>query len=207
MEKPADFDTTVFLNCPADERYTPLLRAIVFTVLICDFTPRSALQELDGGTVRLDKIRRLIACSRLGIHDISRTEVDKRSGLPRFNMPFELGLDLGARAFGAEHLTSKQVLILDSEQYRFQQFLSDIAGQDIAAHKGHPELAIEKVRAWLSSLGTAGHPLPGPTHILQRYRGFQSELPETCHTVRLEPDMLDLNDFINLASNWLNANA
>jgi len=203
METPANFDTTVFLNCPADDDYGPLLHAITFTILACQFTPRSALQEYDGGTVRLDKIRRLIACSRLGIHDISRTEADGLSGLPRFNMPFELGLDLGARAFGSGQLVNKKMLILDSERYRFQQFISDIAGQDIAAHNGCPEQAIKQVRTWLNSLNDAAQPLHGAAYIQQQYRAFQSGLPEACRTANLELPTLDLNDFINLASRWL----
>ena len=42
----------------------------------------------------------IIKASRFGIHDVSRTESDKASALPRFNMPLELGFFLGARAFG-----------------------------------------------------------------------------------------------------------
>jgi len=206
MNKPAGFDTTVFVNCPADEHYQPLLRAIVFTLLLCDFTPRSALQEFDGSTVRLEKIKQLIASSRFGIHDISKTELDSHSGLPRFNMPFELGLDLGAKAFGIEHLASKQMLILDSEPYRFQRFLSDIAGQDIAAHNGCPEQAVEQVRTWLNSINHTRQPLLGAVYILDRYRRFQTRLPKICRRASLTLEMLDLNDFIKLASNWLQAN-
>ncbi|WP_288824852.1 hypothetical protein [uncultured Paraburkholderia sp.] len=108
MAKPADFETNVFINCPFDKTYTPILEAIVFTVLACGYTPRSALQERDAADIRLEKIKRLINASQFGIHDISRTEPDVGSGLPRFNMPFELGLDIGARHYGAKHLKEKK---------------------------------------------------------------------------------------------------
>ena len=65
-----------------------------------------AIQEIgDRATVvagtgsnetRIDKIARIIRESRLSVHDISRVELDAASDLPRFNMPFECGLAMGA---------------------------------------------------------------------------------------------------------------
>ena len=77
-----------------------------------------------------------------------RTE-DKNSGLPRFNMPLELGIFLGAKKFGIEEQKRKKCLILDTKPYRYQQFISDIAGQDIQAHNDAPELTVKVVRDWL----------------------------------------------------------
>ena len=51
----------------------------------------------------------MIADCRYGIHDISRTELDRDSGLPRFNMPLELGIFLGAKRFGAEEQKRKKM--------------------------------------------------------------------------------------------------
>ena len=73
--------------------------------------------------------------SPYGVHDISKTEPDE-SGLPRFNMPLELGPFLGAKRFGGTDQGSKKALVLDREPYRYQTFISDIAGQDIHAHGG-----------------------------------------------------------------------
>jgi len=151
MAKPAQYDTNVFINCPFDETYVPILESIVFTVIACGFTPCSALQERDAGAIRLEKIKRLIGSSRLGIHDISRTDVDVDSGLPRFNMPFELGIDIAACYFGKGHLTNKKILIFDKDKYRYQKFISDIAGQDISAHNDSYTEAIAKIRPWLNS--------------------------------------------------------
>ncbi len=49
--------------------------------------------------------------------------------LPRFNMPLELGIFLGAKRFGSQKQKQKNGLILDREKYRYQSFCSDIAGQ------------------------------------------------------------------------------
>ncbi|KQV44681.1 hypothetical protein [Duganella sp. Root336D2] len=95
-----NYNDNVFINCPFDEEFKPLQNAMVFAIFDCGFVPRCALEENDGADIRLDKIKRLIQSSRYGVHDISRTELDPANSLPRFNMPLELGLFLGARQYG-----------------------------------------------------------------------------------------------------------
>ena len=112
---------------------------MVFAVHDCGFIARCALEEEDASQVRIDKIYSIIADCRYGIHDISRIELDDASGFPRFNMPLELGIFLGAKKFGVEEQKKKKCLVLDREPYRYQQFISDIAGQDIQAHNNTPE--------------------------------------------------------------------
>jgi len=117
----------VFINCPFSVDYKDKFEAIVFTVVRSGFTARCARESDDGGEVRYAKIARIIKDCRYGIHDISKTEPDPLSGLPRFNMPFELGLFLGAKTFGAAAGRAKKALILDRDPFRYQAFLSDIA--------------------------------------------------------------------------------
>jgi hypothetical protein len=127
---PAGYPTNVFINCPFDAEFEPLFHAIVFAVIQCGYTVRCALETDDTGATRIDRIYRLIEECRFGIHDISRIEHDAINNLPRFNMPFELGLFLGARRFGgARPQRDKQCLVLEAERYRYQKYLSDIAGQ------------------------------------------------------------------------------
>jgi len=57
------------------------------------------------------------------------------NGSARFNMPLELGIDIGCRAFGAGQ-SDKSFLIFDRDRFRFQSYVSDIAGQDIANPMG-----------------------------------------------------------------------
>ncbi len=52
---------SVFINCPFDDGFRPILRAVAFTV------------------------------------------ISSAAGVPRFNVPMELGLHLGARLFGLTH--------------------------------------------------------------------------------------------------------
>jgi hypothetical protein len=121
---------------------------MVFAVQDAGFYPRSALEYDDAAQNRLEKILSLIEECRFGIHDLSRTE-PSREGLPRFNMPLELGLFLGCKRFGGEPHSRKACLVLDRERYRFQRFISDIAGQDIHAHGGDPRKAVREVSGWL----------------------------------------------------------
>src|SRR6187200_1322487 len=113
----------VFINCPFDERFQPLFRAIVFVVKACGFSPRCALEEDNATEVRVEKIMRIIGDCELGIHDISRTQCSGSPRLPRFNMPFELGLFLGAAKFGSAAQKKKSTLIFDVEKFRYRKFL------------------------------------------------------------------------------------
>lgn len=192
----------VFINCPFDDRYKPIFEALVFAVIECGFEPRSALELVDGTEVRLDKICRIIASCRYAIHDISRTELDGVNHLPRFNMPFELGLFLGASRFGREAQRSKRCLILDREPHRYQKFISDIAGQDIFAHGERPDLAIRCVRDWLSTVSMERH-LAGAAHIVERYQQFSSDAPKLAKELRLRRDEATFRDFRNLVVIWL----
>mgnify|MGYP006145882417 CR=1 FL=1 len=139
----------VFINCPFDGEYRPMFEAIVFAVHDCGFVARCALEIEDGSQVRIEKVQGLIGLCGLGIHDISRTELDSTWQLPRFNMPLELGLFLGAKRYGTGHQRKKLCLILDREPHRYQKYCSDIAGQDIKSHGGDPAAAVRIARDWL----------------------------------------------------------
>jgi len=193
---------SVFINCPFDARYKPLLDAIVFTVHDCGFVARSALEISDSSTPRIEKIIDLIGRCRFSIHDLSRTELDRKTHLPRFNMPFELGVFLGAQKLGTSEQRSKQCLILDRDKYRYQKFMSDIAGQDILAHGNHPTQAVKAVRNWLSDQRPE-QTIPGPTAIRHRYQRFENLLPVYCEAVRQEVEELTFNDYTRLVAKWL----
>lgn len=201
---PKVFDTDVFINCPFDNDYQPLFHALFFAVVACGFRVRCALEVDDGTQVRIDKIFNVIRESPFGIHDISRTELNP-NGLPRFNMPLELGLFLGAKQFGAAGQKKKRCLILDRDRFRYQEFISDIAGQDIQAHENNPETLIAVVRNWLRSL-SPGHPLPGGAAIHQRYILFLRELPDICHAIQLDPNKVTYADYADIVTVWLRKN-
>jgi hypothetical protein len=192
---------SVFINCPFDNQYWPIFEAVVFTVVACGFTPRCALQELDSGTVRLTKIQRIIRGCRFGIHDLSRVELAAANSLPRFNMPFELGLDIAAKAFGVGPVRRKQFLILDSAPYRYQQFISDISGQDIRCHDGSPDRAIDIVRNWLRD--ASRRRLLGPVAIKRQFAQFVQWLPENCERNRFDRTDLLFIEYVEMARQWI----
>ena len=70
----------------------------------------------------------------------------KNGDLPRFNLPFELGLDLGCRTYGKGRMVTKKCLILDKERFRYMRVISDISGNDIRAHNGKDKDLIREVR-------------------------------------------------------------
>lgn len=198
----SDYSSSVFINCPFDRAFEPTRNAIVFAIYDCGFIPRCALEENNAGNIRFDKIQRIIAECKFGVHDISRTELDEVNQLPRFNMPLELGVFLGARRYGTKEQKNKNCLILDREQYRYQKYISDIAGQDIRAHNDNPETAIGLIRDWLNA-ASERKTIPGGRDITRRYLEFLRDLPEICRNARLEADEITYNDFSAFATNWL----
>ena len=204
--KASGYNNNVFLNCPFDSDYNRLFDAMVFAVYDCGFIARCALEEEDASQVRIDKIYDIIADCRYGIHDISRTELDKNSGLPRFNMPLELGVFLGAKKFGIKEQKKKNCLILDKEQYRYQQFISDIAGQDVLAHNNNPKKIITVVRNWLRT-ASKRRTIPSGSIIGERYQEFMEDLPQLAQAFQLEVEELIFNDYTSILTEWLKTQA
>jgi hypothetical protein len=197
--------THVFVNCPFDAAYKPIFDAIIFAIRDLAFVARCAKEVDDSSEVRLAKIERIIDQCRFGIHDISNVELDAATGLPRFNMPFELGMFLGCKRFGGGSHRGKACLILETEQYRYQKYLSDIAGQDIHPHAGDPKMAIIAVRNWLSS-ASKRKGLPGGVKIVERYTRFQADLPALCARLHRQPDTLTFADLSEGINEWLQDN-
>lgn len=202
MRVAADYNDNVFINCPFDNEFLPIFHAKVFAIFDCGFRARCALEEEDGGEVRIEKISRIINACRYGIHDISRTELCRTTNLPRFNMPLELGMFLGARKYGDPHQKKKSCLITDTENYRFQIFISDIAGQDIRSHESNPENAIRIVRDWLRN-ASKRTTLPGGAAIVEKYRIFRGDLPLICDRANIQETELTFNDYATFVSEWL----
>jgi hypothetical protein len=200
QERDSSYEKNVFINCPFDDEYTLLFEAIVFTIQACGFRPICARSRLNSSDVRLHKILELIASCRYSIHDLSRTELDRASTLPRFNMPLELGIDFGCRAYGAEQ-SEKSFLIFARDRFRFQTYVSDIAGQDVADHGNEPARAIGRVRDWLRT--EAGRTdIPGAKAMESRYIDFRTDLPAICERFELDLSALTFHDFVFVVGAW-----
>jgi len=142
----------VFINCPFDSDYAPIFGALVFVIYACGFRPRSAKELDDCGQLRLEKLYSIIKQCRFSIHDISRTELDRKTKLPRFNMPLELGINLGAKRYGNAAQKVKRCMVLDRTRFRYQRYISDISGMDIHDHHNSQKRAIECTRDWLRNV-------------------------------------------------------
>jgi hypothetical protein len=201
------YKNSVFLNVPFDRNYKPLLEAAVFAIYDCGFVARCASEDEDSSAIRVQKIYDLISESKYGIHDISRVGLDHKNRLPRFNMPLELGLWLGAKKFGNKDDRSKRALILDKLDHRFKIFCSDISGQDIRSHQNNPATVIQRVRNWLRNSPDYKSVLfPGPEKMVVRYQLFRAQLRALCLDNGLNPRKLEFNDYCILLAGWLKVN-
>ncbi len=165
------FERSVFVNCPFDELYAPLLQAIAFCITDLGFFPRLAPENADNAANRLGRIVELIRGSKFGIHDLSRCRAAEVGEYARMNMPFELGIDHGYALAGTGRLTEKSILILEANRYDYQKGLSDIAGWDIQPHDNDHIKAVRIVRNWL--VKQAGAEPIGSARILGDYLTFQ----------------------------------
>lgn len=201
---PVGYDRSVFINCPFDPKYKPLLNAVIFCVAYLDFSPRLATERIDSGETRIGKILELIRNSRFGIHDLSRSKSAAAEELARHNMPLELGIDLGCRHLGSEHHRRKLHLIMEEERYRHQAAISDLSNSDLAIHGGKPKKALAGVRNFLAPHTTGD--APGPTEIWDRFTDFQGqlfiELAEAGHS-KADIKALPVAEYIEHIQRWM----
>lgn len=193
------YHESVFINCPFDPEYRALFDAAVFAVIYCGLTPRCAYEVEDSGEQRLEKIVRIIAECRFGIHDLSRVELDE--GLPRFNMPFELGLFIGAKRYGRGAQDRKSFLIFHKKPYTGQRLISDLQGLDPASHERSPRQLVKKLRDWLSSQRPR-RKLPGGPKIMEEYGVFGSWLKAQCRNEQRTRSDLTWTEYVEFAIKW-----
>ena len=165
----------MFINCPYDRQYVPLLRVIIYTLSRCGFRPRIALERFNSAEVRLQKIIELIEHSLLSIHDLSRVRTKSKKDFARLNMPFELGIDLGCRKFhGNPIYQNKRMLVLEAEPFTTQKALSDLSFADCKTYHGSGEELCFALRDWFTELGYSDVP-PGSL-VWDDYNAFWSTL-------------------------------
>jgi hypothetical protein len=148
------------------------------------------------------KILELIGACRYGIHDISMQSLDSSTDLPRFNMPFELGLFLGCRHFSSHaEQNSKDFLVLDSDPWRFHKSLSDFAGYDVVCHNASPAGVIRLVRDWLSN--SLGKTMYGASKLQTEFLEFESRLPDMAEEFAPHADQICFTDLCHLTGDWI----
>jgi len=202
-----DFSRNVFINCPFDSEYTPLLRPLLFTVLFLDYNPRIASEIFDSGEARINKICNLIKCSKYSIHDISRIQSRKKGEYYRLNMPLELGIDIGCRLANEGILKSKTCLILEKDKYRYQKALSDLSNSDIKSHNNDPETLVLQVRNWFTELGFKK--APSATRIWERFNEFMADFHEARERDGFKDrdfESMPVPEYIDFIKEWIAEN-
>jgi len=194
----AEYSQKIFINCPFDEAYQEMFDAMLFTVFECGFTPVSAKDIKDSSQNRLEKIFNMIEECQYSINDISRVELNNEK-LPRFNMPLELGIFLGAKRYGKEH-KNKKALIVDSEKFRYPKFISDISGQDIEEHKNDSIILIKVIRNWIKS--QINYSIPGAKEIQKQYKKFEDLKPTLMADMKLDLEDVTHSDYLEMLRIW-----
>jgi hypothetical protein len=166
------------------------------------FVARCALEHDNAAVVRINKIIDLIRKCDHGIHDLSYVGLDPTTRLPRFNMPYELGLFMGCRVFGGGRHKKKNCLVLDKERYRYQKFISDLNGQDIREHRNDPEHLVTVVRNWLVGIASDRSRIPSGRFIWRRYQRFRESLPDICKGMGKDHKALMLVEYVEIVKNW-----
>ena len=156
----------VFLNVPYDPQFEDLYLAYIVGLTQLGLRINATLAVPNQG--RLDRIINLIEESDFSIHDLSRIETT--SGIPRFNMPLELGL-----ALYRSHITKgrHRIFVFEKEPYRVQQSTSDVSGIDAQIHNGKPK----GVMAGLRNIFCQADETTVP-EMLESYRAVKLKLPE-----------------------------
>ncbi|MFL6233606.1 MAG: hypothetical protein ACJ76N_10770 [Thermoanaerobaculia bacterium] len=136
----------MFLNVPFDADYAPLFLALIAGLTALGRTPRCVLEVPSGGRNRLERIFGLMESCDASIHDLSRITLSGPQDVPRFNMPFELGM-----AYALAQKVSHDFFIFEEKPFRLQASLSDLNGHDPHIHDSTPSGVL---RCVLDCVGT-----------------------------------------------------
>ncbi|MBC7571192.1 MAG: hypothetical protein H7319_15885 [Spirosoma sp.] len=202
-EKHIDYDRNVFINCPFDDKFKPLYRAIIFSIHACGFIARSA-QEGSKQNIRFTRILDLIGDCRYGIHDLSRIDLKV---MPRNNMPLELGVFIGCRHFGTAYDYEKDYLVLDSVPHRYKQHITDLGGEDPSIHYNKPQEVVRCVRDWLIYYAPLDEqPLISSHSIMfEQLTRFYEEAPDICKSKGLVFKDLLFDEITTLITDWISS--
>lgn len=115
-------------------------------------------------------------------------------------MPLELGIFLGAKRFGGETHKAKRCLVLDTEPHRYQKFISDLAGMDIADHGGDVERVLTRLRDWLANVSRRR--MVGAVRLVALHRRFVEEAPAIAEALGHDPERIPYVDFERIVTEW-----
>lgn len=189
----------IFINCPFDSKYKPLLRVMLFAARFYGLEIKIASSDTDSKSNRLDRVIELMKDAKYSIHDLSKLRSEKKKEYYRMNMPFELGLDYG---IGGKE---KVFLIFEDEAYKLKIALSDINGWDVRPHYNNPELLILEFRKWI----VANKELPiektalSSTDIWYIYNDFYGSFSDFMTIHRMKEEEISVIEYIMHVDNFL----
>jgi hypothetical protein len=138
------------LNIAFDKKREYLYLSLIASVVAVGLNPRCVVEVVVDAS-RLERLYELIRSCRYSLHDLSAVEVTtKPYRVPRFNMPFELGLAVALKLQG-DH----EFRLLEGIRHRLDQSLSDVKGYDPYVHRGTPDGVFEAVQNMFAGLKAA----------------------------------------------------
>jgi hypothetical protein len=158
---------SVFLNIPYDRKFEDLYLAYIVGLTQLGLRVNAAVGVPSQG--RLGTIIGLIEESDFSIHDLSRIELTK--GIPRFNMPLELGLALyRSRVTRGRH----RIYVFEGKPHRAQRSTSDINLIDPKIHNG----TAKGVMAGLRNIFRQPGDVTTVPEMLVSYRAVRKRIPQ-----------------------------
>ena len=129
--------SSVFINAPYGPEHQDIFLAYLVGAVALGLSPRAAIEFLNTRDSQLEHIYGLLRQCAFSFHDLSFVTLDKGVGLPRFNMPLELGMAISEQLHTTRQ-TSKTHLWIAFESVRFRSDMtsSDIKGYPILVHDG-----------------------------------------------------------------------
>ena len=204
-----EFEKNVFINCPFDSEFYPLLRPLLFTIVYLGFNPKIALERSDSGEQRIDKICELIRKSKYSIHDLSRLKSQGAGEFYRLNMPFELGVDYSCRRFASNYLKEKRCLILEKGTRDYRAALSDLSGVDIKSHDNDPPKMVRAVRNWfVETVGLRN--VDSPTAIWYRFNDFTFDFYKRRQEEGFSDEdlhMMPVQEYVDSIKSWITSHS
>jgi hypothetical protein len=162
---------SLFINCPYDTEFLPMLDAIVFTSVCCGFEPRSARESGAISIARILRIKDSLQGSQYSIHDLSRCQGNGPDNLARFNMPLELGM-----AMQLGFSTNHDWAVLVPRHHPYAQYVSDLGAYDLLKHDGTQADLVPTLMGWLTTRQNSATRKTTPMRVLQYLPLFELEL-------------------------------
>jgi len=195
-------ENAIFINCPFDDEYLPLLRALLFVSRFYGLDVKIASTDLDSKSNRLERIISLMRESKYSVHDLSKLKSVKEDEYYRMNMPFELGLDYG---IGGDE---KVFLIFENEPYKLKIALSDINGWDVRPHLDNPEKLIMEFRKWIVVNRELSKTLKSYSYsdIWYKYNDFYGSFSDFMTIHNLKDEEISVTEYLEYIDTFLKDN-